>query len=70
MPHSTMSPPPASAADSEPNHREDAIMTSIDTDKDDTEQVDRVRVKNRRKRYLDLNPDYFTSAELELAGRW
>jgi hypothetical protein len=26
-----------------------------------------VTVKNRRKRYLDLHPEYF-SAELELAG--
>lgn len=26
------------------------------------------RVKNRRKRYLDLHPEYF-SADLELAGR-
>lgn len=26
-----------------------------------------VQVKNRRKRYLDMHPDYF-SAELELAG--
>lgn len=26
-----------------------------------------VRVKNRRKRYLDLHPEYF-SADLELAG--
>ena len=28
---------------------------------------DRIRVKNRRKRYLDLHPDYFGS-QLELAG--
>lgn len=26
------------------------------------------RVKNRRKRYLDMHPEYF-SADLELAGR-
>ena len=29
----------------------------------------RIRVKNRRKRYLDTHPDYFKSADLELAGR-
>ena len=29
--------------------------------------VARIRTKNRRKRYLDLHPDYFSSA-LELAG--
>ena len=27
-----------------------------------------IRTKNRRKRYLDLHPEYFTSANLELAG--
>ncbi|ERF69109.1 hypothetical protein EPUS_01065 [Endocarpon pusillum Z07020] len=29
--------------------------------------VSRTRIKNRRKRYLDLHPEYFTSANLELA---
>lgn len=29
----------------------------------------RIRIKNRRKRYLDLHPEYFKSPELELAGR-
>lgn len=29
----------------------------------------RIRIKNRRKRYLDLHPEYFKSSELELAGR-
>lgn len=29
---------------------------------------DRIRVKNRRKRYLDMNPSYF-GPQLELAGR-
>ena len=28
----------------------------------------RVRVKNRRKRYLDMHPEYFSSPSLELAG--
>ncbi|KAL8818199.1 MAG: hypothetical protein Q9191_007993 [Dirinaria sp. TL-2023a] len=28
----------------------------------------RLRIKNRRKRYLDLHPDYFASPSLELAG--
>jgi hypothetical protein len=31
------------------------------------EKPSAVRVKNRRKRYLDLNPSYFTSPNLELA---
>jgi len=30
----------------------------------------RIRIKNRRKRYLDLNPDYFSDSNLELAGRY
>lgn len=30
-------------------------------------QVSAIQTKNRRKRYLDLHPEYF-SAELELAG--
>lgn len=32
-------------------------------------RTDRIRAKNRRKRYLDLHPEYFKSAEIELAGR-
>ena len=28
-----------------------------------------LRVKNRRKRYLDLHPEYFEQSSLELAGR-
>jgi hypothetical protein len=28
-----------------------------------------IRVKNRRKRYLDLHPEYFEQSSLELAGR-
>ena len=30
-------------------------------------EIGRVRVKNRRKRYLDLHPEYF-GPQLELAG--
>lgn len=35
---------------------------------DDAPSPSRVRTKNRRKRYLDLHPEYFMSANLELAG--
>jgi hypothetical protein len=28
----------------------------------------RIRIKNRRKMYLDQHPSYFTSPDLELAG--
>ncbi len=30
---------------------------------------DRIRIKNRRKRYLDLHPEYTRGSNLELAGR-
>lgn len=30
--------------------------------------LDRIRTRNRRKRYLDLHPEYFASPSLELAG--
>jgi hypothetical protein len=32
------------------------------------ERTARIRVKNRRKMYLDRHPSYFTSPDLELAG--
>lgn len=41
----------------------DTIMSS-----EEALSPSRIRVKNRRKRYLDLHPEYFTSANLELAG--
>lgn len=34
----------------------------------DTERKARIRVKNRRKMYLDSHPSYFKSPDLELAG--
>lgn len=51
-----------------------AMMGSTQTDikspqEHQTEQPDRIRVKNRRKRYLDLHPEYFREPYLELAGR-
>ncbi|KAJ5182814.1 hypothetical protein N7492_000430 [Penicillium capsulatum] len=43
--------------------------TGFQTDQETSEDLHHpsVKVKNRRKRYLDLHPEYF-SAELELAG--
>src|ERR1700760_546876 len=41
-------------------------QTSRPTMGKEEERSHRVRVKNRRKRYLDLNPEYFNSS-LELA---
>lgn len=39
-----------------------------DSERKSTQPSAETRVKNRRKRYLDLQPEYF-SADLELAGR-
>jgi len=49
--------------------KEDATSDSRPTPFPDSVQTtpDAIRVKNRRKRYLDTHPDYF-SASLELAG--
>jgi len=33
-----------------------------------TDKRDHIRIKNRRKMYLDRHPSYFTSPDLELAG--
>jgi hypothetical protein len=35
---------------------------------DAAQTTDRIRVKNRRKIYLDRHPEYFTSPDLELSG--
>jgi hypothetical protein len=32
------------------------------------ERTGRIRIKNRRKSYLDQHPSYFNSPDLELAG--
>ena len=33
-----------------------------------SEKKDRIRVKNRRKMYLDSHPSYFESPDLEIVG--
>ena len=58
MPHF----PLGSGIEMETDHQEDSVSTS----KPKQLSVE-TRVKNRRKRYLDLHPEYF-SADLELAG--
>jgi hypothetical protein len=35
---------------------------------DAAQRRERIRVKNRRKMYLDRHPEYFTSSDLELLG--
>ena len=46
--------------DSQPIPQEDPSVVS--------ERTHQIRVKNRRKLYLDRHPSYFTNADLELAG--
>jgi len=51
---------------------QDQTMSETTTDakeEDDARAAQRIQVKNRRKRYLDLHPEYFTEPHLELAGR-
>jgi len=52
---------------------EDSIMPFIEdplisAQQESEERAERIRVKNRRRLYLDRNPSYFTSPDLELAG--
>jgi hypothetical protein len=42
----------------------EAIQDAADAAK----RVERLRIKNRRKMYLDQHPEYFTSPDLELSG--
>jgi len=62
-----MNKPPLNSA------TKDAIMPFIDepqisVQRESEARIERIRVKNRRKLYLDRNPSYFTSPDLELAG--
>ncbi|KAF2424480.1 hypothetical protein EJ08DRAFT_594997 [Tothia fuscella] len=50
----------------EPSELNTAPKESRPTSKSGSQTPQRIRVKNRRKRYLDLQPDYF-NASLELA---
>ena len=39
------------------------------TSNEEEDREDRIRIRNRRKRYLELHPEYFKDSSLELAGR-
>ncbi|MCJ1307970.1 hypothetical protein MMC25_001620 [Agyrium rufum] len=44
------------------------VITSVSAPREHTSaELTRIRVKNRRKRYLDIHPEYFTNSSLELA---
>jgi hypothetical protein len=49
-------------------HIEEAETEPQENFSQSIERRDRIRVKNRRKMYLDRHPSYFTSPDLELAG--
>jgi len=63
--------PPASSATAGGNHGGDgtvAATTSIALPRQRSPAaIARIRIKNRRKRFLDLHPEYFSSS-LELTG--
>lgn len=58
----------------EPVSQPDSFFTEISSQNDprarshSQERAQRIRIKNRRKLYLDRHPSYFASPDLELAG--
>ncbi|KAI6878008.1 hypothetical protein KC334_g17405, partial [Hortaea werneckii] len=60
MPHFSESSHPG-------NHNEDALTSSITPRESSQARADRIRIKNRRRRYLDLHPEYFHGTNLEHA---
>jgi hypothetical protein len=47
---------------------EPASTLDHESKSEDEKRTARIRVKNRRKVYLDRHPSYFTSPDLELSG--
>jgi hypothetical protein len=50
------------------SHIEDSQPTTLEGTYSSSERTSQIRIKNRRKLYLDRHPSYFTSPDLELAG--
>jgi len=46
---------------------DDAIISELQTRQQADERASRLATKNRRKRYLEVHPEYFTDSSLELA---
>ncbi|OAK93973.1 hypothetical protein IQ06DRAFT_235113 [Phaeosphaeriaceae sp. SRC1lsM3a] len=46
---------------------DDAIITTLQAREQDEERLQRLVAKNRRKRYLEVTPEYFSDTSLELA---
>ncbi|KAI7466602.1 hypothetical protein D0860_07970 [Hortaea werneckii] len=60
MPHFTESSPPKS-------RNESALTSSLTPRESSQARADRIRIKNRRRRYLELHPEYFHGTNLEHA---
>jgi hypothetical protein len=48
-------------------HDEDAILSTLEAREQEEERISRLTAKNRRKRYLEVHPEYFSDSSLELA---
>jgi hypothetical protein len=46
---------------------EDEILSTLQVRQQEEERIDKLTAKNRRKRYLDVHPEYFSDSSLELA---
>ncbi|KAI7286634.1 hypothetical protein KC345_g1037 [Hortaea werneckii] len=60
MPHFTESSPPKGRSES-------ALTSSLTPRESSQARADRIRIKNRRRRYLELHPEYFHGTNLEHA---
>lgn len=49
-------------------HKSDADGTAASPQESILETSPDLRIRNRRKRYLDIHPEYFKQSYLELAG--
>ncbi|KAI6827114.1 hypothetical protein KC332_g9668 [Hortaea werneckii] len=59
---------PHFAQSSHPKTRNDSALTSSVTPRESSQaRADRIRIKNRRRRYLELHPEYFHGTNLEHA---
>ena len=62
---------PHFAERSSPDSRNESAFTSSLTPRESSQaRADRIRIKNRRRRYLELHPEYFHGTNLEHAGRF
>lgn len=68
MTSSSSLPPDTSRNNTQMPHIEDAPYTQQVDPNTEAERRERIRIKNRRKLYLDRNPSYFTFPDLELTG--